>query len=59
MTTFVLIIFFWEPTRGYAITHVPGYDTRAACEQAASEVKSPSTSSYTLARAICVTGPKH
>lgn len=58
MTTFVLLVFFWESARGYAITNIPGYDTRTACEASVAEiVQAKPGSSYSYVKAICVPGP--
>ncbi len=56
MTTFVLIIFFWESSRGYAVTNVPGYQNRLACEAAAKEVIMTEFR-FGSTLAICLPGP--
>lgn len=56
MTTFVLILFFWETNRGYAITNVPGYENKPACEAAAKDyVATDFRAGYT--KAVCIPGP--
>ncbi len=53
--TFVLIILFWEGSRGYAVSNVPGYPTLEACRQSANEITNPSKFGNLVG--ICVRGP--
>ena len=55
MTTFVLLVFFWESARGYSITNVPGYESRAACETAGAELKR--YNDWHHVRWQCIPGP--
>lgn len=59
MQTFVLVIFFWEAARGYAITNVPGYESMETCRHAASELQFSGTPLLynSKAYAICLPGP--
>lgn len=57
ISTFVMIVFFWETARGYAVTNIPGYDSQQACEAAVKALDGrPSKYGYTVA--VCVPGPQ-
>lgn len=57
MTTFVLLIFFWEGSRGYAITSVPGYESKVLCEQAARETIDTTAALNGKIQVRCIVGP--
>lgn len=57
MSTFVLVIFFWETARGYAVTTVPGYLSLKECQSAAQELNGEPPRGY-YTRAVCITGPR-
>jgi hypothetical protein len=58
--TFVLIVFFWEPSRGYAVTSVPGYRDIETCKLAAAVMgkENPAKTGYGHASGVCVPGPE-
>lgn len=55
---YVLIIFFWEFSRGYAVTNVPGYTSLESCKAAITALENPAKYGYGHTIGVCIPGPE-